>query len=106
MVIDETFMWLYAAFKVGRACIVLGVLGVLSTMLTFMLACETKEGNFKPTLICVAFSALCFFIAVLTPNFNEVKGYAVYRIGSDEENSDDAKRLFEESMKMIEGNGK
>lgn len=105
MIIDETFMWLYAAFKVGRACLVLGCASALFAICSFIIAWEISR-SIKPTLICVVFSALCFFIAALAPTFNDVKGYAVYRIGSDAENSDDAKRLFEAAMKMIEGKGK
>lgn len=104
MILDETFIWLYAAFKVGRACIVLVFAGFLGAISFFAIACE-KQGSIKPTIICSVFGVLCLFIAVVTPSFEEVKGYAYYRIGADTVNSDVAKRLFDATMKLIENKG-
>lgn len=101
MIIDETFIWLYAAFKVGRACIILAIAGILGAIGFFAIACE-KQGSIKPTMICAVFCVLCLFIAVVTPNFEEVKGYAYYRIGSDVVDSDAAKQLFEATMNLLE----
>ena len=105
MIIDETFIWLYAAFKVGRACLILALAGLLGAIGFFAIACE-KHGSIKPTMTCAVFCVLCLFIAVVTPNFEEVKGYAYYRIGADAANSDVAKRLFDATMKVLEQKGK
>lgn len=105
MIIDETFIWLYAAFKVGRACFILALGGLLGTLAFFIIACE-KNGSIKPTVTCAVFCVLCLFIAVVTPDFKEVKGYAYYRIGSEVVDSDAAKQLFEATMNVLEQNGK
>lgn len=105
MIIDETFIWLYAAFKVGRACLILAPACFLGAICFFVIACE-KNGNIKPTVTCAVFSVLCLFIAVVTPNFEEVKGYAYYRIGADMVDSDAAKQLFEATMNVLEQKGK
>ena len=105
MIIDETFIWLYAAFKVGRACVFLAPAGLLGAIGFFAIACE-KDGSIKPAVTCAVFCVLCLFIAVVTPNFEEVKGYAYYRIGSDVVNSDAAKQLFEATMNVLEKKGK
>ncbi len=101
MIIDETFIWLYAAFKVGRACLILALAGLLGAICFFAIACE-KHGSIKPTVTCAVFCVLCLFIAVVTPNFEEVKGYAYYRIGSEVVDSDAAKKLFEATMNVLE----
>lgn len=101
MIIDETFIWLYAAFKVGRACLILALAGLLGAICFFAIACETN-GSIKPTMTCAVFCVLCLFIAMVTPNFEEVKGYAYYRIGSDVVDSDAAKQLFEATMNVLE----
>ena len=105
MIIDETFIWLYAAFKVGRACLILALAGILGTAGLFIAACE-MDGSIKPAVAAAVFCMLCLFIAVVTPNFEEVKSYAYYRIGSDAVDSDAAKRLFEANLKMLEQKGK
>lgn len=101
MIIDETFMWLYAAYKVGRACLILALTGLLGAVCFFIIASETN-GSIKPTVTCAVFCVLCLFIAVVTPNFDEVKSYAYYRIGSDVADSDAAKQLFEDTMNLLE----
>lgn len=101
MIIDETFMWLYAAFKVGRACIILALAGFVGAIGFFAIACDIK-----PSMTCAVFCVLCLFIAVATPNFEEVKGYVYYRIGSDVVDSDAAKKLFEATMNVLEQKGK
>ncbi len=105
MIIDETFMWLYAAFKVGRACLILALAGLFGAICFFIIACE-KQGSIKPTMTCAVFSVLCLFIAEVTPDFEEVKGYAYYRIGADMVDSDAAKQLFEATMNVLEQKGK
>lgn len=105
MIIDETFIWLYAAFKVGRACLILALAGLLGAVGFFAIACE-KHGSIKPTMTCAVFCVLCLFIAVVTPNFEEVKGYAYYRIGAEVADSDAAKQLFEATMNVLEQKGK
>lgn len=105
MIIDETFMWLYVAFKVGRACLILAFAGLLGAISFFAIACE-KNGSIKPTVACAVFCVLCLFIAMMTPNFDEVKGYAYYRIGSEVVDSDAAKQLFEATMNVLEQKGK
>lgn len=105
MIIDETFIWLYAAFKVGRACLILAPAGLLGSICFFVIACE-KNGSIKPTVTCAVFCVLCLFIAAVTPNFEEVKGYAYYRIGSEVVDSDAAKQLFEATMNVLEQKGK
>ena len=101
MIIDETFIWLYAAFKVGRACFILALVGLVGAIGFFAIACE-KHGSIKPMVTCAVFCVLCFFIAGVTPNFEEVKGYAYYRIGADVVDSDAAKQLFEATMNVLE----
>lgn len=101
MIIDETFIWLYAAFKVGRACLILAPASLLGSLGFFVIACE-KHGSIKPTVTCAVFCVLCLFIAVVTPNFEEVKGYAYYRIGSEVVDSDAAMQLFEATMNVLE----
>lgn len=101
MIIDETFMWLYAAFKVGRACLILAPASFGGAMLFFIIACE-KNGSLMPAVACAVFCVLCLFVAGVTPNFEVVKGYAYYRIGADVVDSDAAKQLFEATMNVLE----
>lgn len=104
MIIDETFMWLYAAYKVGLGCGVVTAACGFSTAICFLAAIEQKL-SLKPAAVLAVLAAVSGFVTVMTPSFEEVKAYAFYRIGSDVVDSDAAKQLLDATMKVLENKG-
>lgn len=110
MIIDETFMWLYAAYKIGKMCAVLTVVSLLSLIPFITMVgenCEEKNLWYKlgiKGIVAVFISAMvCVPIATITPDVEEVKAYAAYAIGKDVVTSDEAKALFNSALKYIDG---
>jgi hypothetical protein len=110
MIIDETFMWLYVAYKIGKVCGVMAVIFLLSIIPFIAMVgenCGEKNLWYKLGVkgILVAFigAIVCAPIGVLTPDAEEVKAYAAYAIGKNVTTSDEGKRLFDAAINYLEG---
>lgn len=110
MIIDETFMWMYAAYKIGKLCAVMTVVFLLSLIPFIWMVednCEEKNLWYKigiKGIVAGLISAMvCVPIATLTPDVEEVKAYAAYAIGKEVTTSAEAKRLFDAAINYIEG---
>lgn len=107
MIINETFMWLYAAYKIGEACTALAAFSTILCVIAIPIFVECEErGKFIAKCIWIAslfVLPISLAIAALAPGKDELKMYATYAIGKDVANSDEAKRLFDAATKYIEG---
>lgn len=110
MIIDETFMWLYIACRIGKAFITLGWLSIVISIILAIAKIEidSREVDTHRVLsksLCVALvlTVVSFPIGAITPSSDECKAYAAYAIGKDVATSDEAKRLFNAALKYIEG---
>lgn len=110
MIINETFMWLYAAYKFGEACTALAIFSTILCVIAIPLSIEGGErGEAIARFIWIASLFVLPFalsIAALTPGKAELKMYATYAIGKDVANSNEAKRLFDAAHKYLEGETK
>lgn len=106
MIIDETFMWLYATFKIGRAFIIPMVLSVIALLVMIPIFFEFGERGrdlaIKVWKICPFVFVISTFMVTLTPDSNEVYQYLKYTIGEKVANSDEAKRLIEATINKLE----
>ncbi len=107
MIIDETFMWLYTAYKFGQMCFAPFSVACFASIISIMLYVEPMEKSAPIAVKIWKISAyvipisLCF--GLITPSENELKAYAAYAIGKDVTTSDEAKRLFNAAINYIEG---
>ena len=118
MIIDEVFMMLYWLYKVGQACVPLGVIsGFASASLciagiAFSLSDDHPFGRKEHELgrkmlsfLWISVPALFVFILVgfLSPSKDELKAYAAYRIGEKVVTSEEAHRLMNAALLYLEG---
>lgn len=107
MIIDETFMWLYAAYKFGQMCFAPFFVACVALLIGIPLYLDPVNNSERIAVKIWKISAyvipisLCF--ALITPSENELKAYAAYAIGKDVTTSDEAKRLFNAAINYIEG---
>lgn len=110
MIINETFMWLYAAYKIGEACTAFAVF--IAILCLFSLPLADAGGERGESIAKIIWIASLFVlpitisIAVITPGEAELKAYAAYTIGKDVVNSDESKELFDAARKFLEGETK
>ena len=106
MQIDDSILLMYAAYKVGSMCGVLCLLSLVAILISLPIASEGRESGERIAMLIWLLSAILLVIAApiatLAPNLEDVKAYAVYRIGSDVANSEEAKRLIEGALNMLE----
>lgn len=107
MIINETFMWLYAAYKFGEVCAIIAVISAILCLIAFPIAVEGDErGESIAKFIWIAslfVLPINVLIATITPGEAELKAYAAYAIGKDVVNSDESKELFDAAIKFLEG---
>lgn len=110
MIINDTFMWLYAAYKFGEACTSFSFIGAILCFIAFPIAVEGGEhGEAIAKFIWIAslfVLPISIFIACITPGEAELKAYAAYAISKDVVNSDESKELFDAAIKFLEGETK
>lgn len=108
MIIDETFMWLYVAYKVGHAFVIPAAVSVLASLVMIPISIESDDNKkvydiaFKVWKISAFVFPISLFVAVMTPSMSDVHNYAKYKIGENVVNSDDAKRLIEATINKLE----
>lgn len=82
MIINETFMWLYAAYKIGKACTALAIFSTILCVIAIPISIEGGErGKFIAKCIWIAslfVLPISLPIAALTPGNYELKMYADY----------------------------
>lgn len=110
MIINETFMWLYAAYKFGQVCTALAAISALLCVIALTISFDGGErGESIARFIWIAslfVLPITISIAIITPGEAELKTYAAYAIGKDVVNSDESKELFNAAIKFIEGETK
>lgn len=110
MIINETFMWLYAAYKLGEVCTALAFIGAILCLIAIPIADlggERGESIAKIIWIASLFMLpINISIAIITPGETELKAYAAYVIGKDVVNSNESKELFDAAIKFLEGETK
>ena len=110
MIINDTFMWLYAAYKFGNVCIALACASVILCLIALPIADAGEErGKTIAKIIWIAslfVLPITISIACITPGAAELKAYAAYAIGKDVVNSDESKELLEAATKFLEGETK
>ena len=113
MIIDETFIWLYVAAKVGNALCILGTISaVVSLFSVIAIAIGLSESSWANaqaivrrmffTMLITTFISLS--LGALLPSRSDAAAYAAYVIGKDVTSSTEAKRLFEAAINYVEGN--
>lgn len=118
MIIDETFMWLYWLHKAGECFTVLAVLsGMASAGLALagvIFFCEGKSVCEEVPIelgrrlllslwVVIPFFVVSLFVACLSPDRDELKAYAAYRIGERVVTSEEAKRMMDVALRYLEG---
>lgn len=107
MIINETFMWLYAAYKLGEACTAFAFFSVILCCIALPIAGEGGErGESIARFIWIAslfVLPINILIACITPGEDELKAYAAYAIGKEAVTSNEAKELFNAALKYIDG---
>lgn len=103
-------MWLYAAYKLGEACIAFFAISAILCLLAIPLFIEGGE-RVKSVAKFIWIASLFVLpislsIGALTPGRYELKMYAAYAIGKDVVNSDESKELLEAATKFLEGETK
>lgn len=89
MIVNETFMWLYAAYKFGQACTVLAALSALLCIVAIPISIE--GGNRGKSIAKFIWLASLFVlpivlpIATLMPGKYELNMYANYANSKDVE---------------------
>jgi hypothetical protein len=110
MIINDTFMWLYAAYKFGTFCIAPFILCVLLSIFAIAMFCEPIGDSRRYACIIWKISAfvvpISLFFIVITPSAFELKAYAAYAISKDIVNSDESKELLDAVTKFLEGETK
>lgn len=113
MIINETFIWLYVAAKVGNALFVLGIASAIVAVISAaVIGINIDDRNWTNALVTVrrvVFTTLItavvsFSLSALLPSKSDATAYAAYVIGKDVTSSAEAKRLFEAAINYIEGN--
>lgn len=110
MIINETFMWLYAAYKFGEVC---SAFSFISFALCLTALPITDAGGERGKSIAKFIWIASLFvlpitisISVITPSEAELKAYAAYAISKDVVNSDEAKELLDAVTTFLEGGTK
>ena len=110
MIINDTFMWLYAAYKLGEVCQAFAFISIVLCVIALPIADAGGErGESIAKLIWIAslfVLPITISIACITPSEAELKAYAAYAIGKDVVNSDESKELFNAASKFLEGETK
>ena len=110
MIINETFMWLYVAYKIGEVCTTLAFISVILCLIAIPVADaggERGEAIAKFIWIASLFVLpINIAIATIAPGEDELKAYAAYAIGKDVVNSNESKELFDAAIKFLEGETK
>lgn len=112
MIINETFMWLYVASKVGASSCVLGVFfTIVSVTAAIVIGVNYDDRDWVKAvahlrrLFYTSMMLACIGLTVsaVLPSKNDVKAYAAYAIGKDVVTSNEAKALFNTALKYIDG---
>lgn len=118
MVIDDTFMMLYWLYKVGQACGPLAAVFAIGSLFMTLAGCcyyfqvdrdilkkEIKAGKMMLNFLWFSVPAfiLCLLVARLSPDRDELKAYAAYRIGERVVTSEEAKRMMDVALRYLEG---
>lgn len=113
MIIDETFIWLYIAAKVGNALRILGIISAtVSAFSAITIVIGLGDNNWTNALVTVrrvlfatlTTTCISLSLGVLMPSASDATAYAAYAIGKDVTSSAEAKRLFEAVINYVEGN--
>ncbi len=113
MIIDETFIWIYVAAKVGNALCILGVISAVvsafSSIAIVIGLCDSDWTNALVTVRRMLFITLItafvsLSLGALLPSRSDAVTYAAYVIGKDVTTSGEAKRLFNAAINYIEDN--
>lgn len=113
MIIDETFIWIYVAAKVGDALCMLGAISAaVSAFSALAIVIGLGDKDYTNALVTakrVLFAALIttfvsMSLGALLPSRSDATAYAAYVIGKDVTSSAEAKRLFEAAINYVEGN--
>lgn len=113
MIIDETFIWIYVAAKVGNALCILGATSAaISTISALTMVIGLADSSRLDDLVTVRrmfFTTLIttfisLSLGALLPSRSDATAYAAYVIGKDVTSSAEAKRLFEAAINYVEGN--
>lgn len=106
MIIDETFMWLYAAYKFGMMCVASMVGAGFASLIAIAMYCEPLGDSERIARMTWKISAyvipISLCLVAITPTENELKAYAAYTIGKEAVNSDEARELFNHALKYID----
>lgn len=107
MIINETFMWLYAAYKLGAACEAFSFFILILCFIALPIYGEGGERGISiARFIWIAslfVLPINMLIAFIMPNEDELKAYAAYAIGKEAVTSNEAKALFNSALKYIDG---
>lgn len=110
MIIDETFMWLYLAYKFTAVAVAAfvgcGFASLIVIPMYFEPMGESDRIALKVWKISAFVIPVSLFIALITPSENELKAYAFYAISKDVTTCDETKRLFDAAINYIEGNAR
>ena len=113
MIIDETFIWLYTAAKVGDALCILGAISAaVSAFSAIAIVIGLSESSWANALVIVrrmffttlSTTFISMSLGALLPSRSDAAAYAAYVIGKDVTSSTEAKRLFEAAINYVEGN--
>ena len=97
-------------YKVGHVTGVLAIVMFLFFCLSLLgvFAChdsndgENEKKCFIATCICGLIFLTLLVATVITPNFNEVKGFVVLKVGSQAANNETAQRLIDAAISKLE----
>lgn len=108
MIIDETFMWLYLAYKFSAVAVATLVGCLFASVIVIPMYVDPMGKSDRIALKIWKISAFAIpisvFFAVVTPSEDELKAYAFYAISKDVTTCDETKRLFDAAINYIEGN--
>lgn len=102
MIINETFMWLYTAYKIGNMCTIFAIMALLVSLFTIPVLAESVFTAKVIWGIAGLVLIITIPVSALSPSFEEVKAYAVYAISKDVADSDSAKRIIEATLNKLE----
>lgn len=107
---NDTFILLYWLYKLGTAFACVGAMLLLAAGIFPLIQVIHADIYDIPTKInCSGYKKLaiagliCLALGTVAPGKEELKAYAVYSIGTEVINSQDAQRLIDAAIKYIDG---
>lgn len=107
---NDTFILIYWLYKLGTAFAFVGAVLLLGAAILPLIQVIHADIYDIPTKInCSSYIKLaiagliCLAVGTVAPGKEELKAYAVYSIGTEVINSQDAQRLIDAAIKYIDG---